>query len=240
MRKRVSLLLLLSLGACGAPGRDLVVKVPPAPLLPASQPVAEEIGRLLSPDPEESKAAEQRLVALDGERLERLLTYAKTLEGERDLRLMHVLDEHHALPDLPPDVRLDFLLWKASRPERFYAMKARSRLMDLAKSDPQPLVDRVAAGAPGTEILAVVLGVAGVQAAIGPLVARYRAPQTAAERTAAAEALALLTDGAVRPRASGALEDLGRDADAVLAWQREQLEREASGAAVAVPAGSHR
>ena len=146
-------LLLCALGGCGTPGQDLAVDVAPAPVMPAAMPVAEEVGRLLSPDEAASRAAAARLIALDGERRDQLLAYAATLPQERDLRWLHVLDEHHALPPLEADERLDFLLWKAARPERTFAMKARSQLMDMAREDPAPLIARVQAGEAGSEVL---------------------------------------------------------------------------------------
>ena len=59
--------------------------------------------------------------------------------------------------------RLDFLLWKADRPERTYAMKAQSQLMDMARDDPTPLVERMQQGEAGADVLAVVLGVTGTR-----------------------------------------------------------------------------
>ena len=100
MISRLALIPLVLACGCGTPGQDLAVEMPAAPVLPAAQPVGEEVGRLLSSDPEVSKAAEARLIALDGERLDLLLTYAKTVSLERDLRWLHVLDEHHALAKL--------------------------------------------------------------------------------------------------------------------------------------------
>ena len=86
----------VALAACGTPGQDLKIQLEPAPVISTEIQIGAEVGRLLGPDPEISKAAEKRLIALTGEALERFLTYARTLEGERDMRLLNVLDEHHA------------------------------------------------------------------------------------------------------------------------------------------------
>ncbi len=228
--------LLLGLAACGSPGRDLVVRVEPAPVMPASYPVGAEVGRLLSADPAISKAAEARLIALDGEAKAGLLTYVATLGAERDLRLLHVLDEHHALPELPIEAHLDFLLWKAARPERFYVMKAQSRLIDLARADPAPLIARLERGAPGSDVLAVVLAVSGTRQAVPALVDRYRHAVHGTERAAAAEALGMLAGATRRPRATGSAAQIARNADALDAWYREQLDLEAEAAAATGPA----
>lgn len=221
---RLLVLLCLLVAACGTPGQDLVIDVEPSPVLPASYPVAEEVGRLLSADSATSEAAETRLIALDGERRDRLLAYASTIPTERDLRWLHVLDEHHALPDLTADERLDFLLWKAARPERTQAMKAQSQLMDMAREDPAPLIARIQAGAAGSDVLAVVLGLANTRAAVPALLARYRAARDARERAAPAEALGMLWDGGRGPRVHAARSEIARDADRIETWYREQTE----------------
>lgn len=240
MKPTATLFVLLLLGACGTPGQDLAVDVTPAPVLPASYPVGEEIGRLLSADPAASEAAEARLIALDGARREQLLVYARTLPTERDLRWLHVLDEHHALPDLTATERLEFLLWKAARPERTYAMKAQSGLMDMARADPTPLIEHVRAGRPGTETLAVILGVTQTRAAFPALLDRYRGARTRREREAAAEALGMLWGTGRKPRLSGAPGEIARDADMLETWYREQLEIEAEAAATGPTGGSPR
>lgn len=223
--------LLLLLTACGTPGQDLRVDVAPAPVLPASYPVGEDVGRLLSADPDVSGAAEARLLALDGERREALLTYAKTLPRERDLRWLHVLDEHHALPELAPEDRLDFLLWKTARPERTFAMKAQSQLMDMAREDPTPLIARMRAGEPGSDVLAIVLGVTQTRSAFPALLDRYRNAYDVGQRAAPAEALGMLVGSGRAPRVNGSPQEIARDADALESWYREQLEIEAERAA---------
>lgn len=238
MNARLAILgvLLLGCAACGAPGRDLVVRVDPAPLMPADYPVGAEIGRLLSADPDISEAAEARLIALDGAAKDGLVAYVATLGAERDLRLLHVLDEHHALPALPVEAQLDFLLWKAARPERFYVMKAQSRLIDLARADPAPLIARLERGAPGSDVLAVVLAVSETRSAFPVLVDRYRNAFSGAERAAAAEALGMLAGQTRRPRATGSPAQIARNADALDAWYSEQLDLEAEAAAATGPA----
>ena len=230
-----TLALLGLLAACGTPGQDLRVDVTPAPVLPVSYPVGEEVGRLLSSDPSASEGAEARLIALDGERRDQLLSYAKTLPRERDLRWLHVLDEHHALPQLTADERMEFLLWKTAKPERSYAMKAQSGLMDMATSAPQTLIARVREGGPGTDIVAVVLGVTGTRQAVPALLDRYRDARTRQEREAVSEALGMLWGTGRKPRVVGAPAEIARDADMLEAWYREQLELEAEAAAATGP-----
>lgn len=222
--------------SCGTPGQDLEVKVAPAPVMPASYPVGVEVGRLLSADPATSEAAQARLIALDGEDKRAFLSYVQTLGAERDLRLLHVLDEHHALPDMPTEARLDFLLWKAARPERFYVMKAQSRLIDMARADPKPLTQRLEQGASGSEVLAVVLALSGTYEAFPALIRRYRTTTDAGERAAAAEAIGILAGNARRPRATGSNAEIRRNADALDAWYQERLDREDEAAATAGPA----
>lgn len=234
------LLWLLALGACGSPGRNIPVDVAAAPRIPARTQVGEEIGRLLSPEPATSKAAERRLMALDEAGRDRLVAYAATLEGERDVRLLHVLDEHHALPDMPVEETLDFLLWKAQRPERFYVMKAQSRLLDLAQREPDAVIGRLRAGGPGSAMLAVVLGLGGNRAAIPILLERYRRTTDPEERAAAAAALGQLTGGAVRPRPSGPAAEVERDARAVESWYGDLLEQEAEEGEGSRPQGAPR
>jgi hypothetical protein len=215
---------------CGTPGRNLRVDVGPAPEHTPTVRMGEEIGRLLSPDPEVSRAAEQRLIALDLAGRDRLVAHAATLEGERDVRLLNVLDEHHALPDMPPQALLDFLLWKARRPERFYVMKAQSRLLDMARTEPDAMLVRLAGGGPDFGILAVVLGLAGRREAMAVLLERYRHTTSDRERAAAAEALGQLAGAALRPRPRGSARDIARDADALEDWY-ERTREQAVGAA---------
>lgn len=220
-------LVLLGVAACGSPGRDVVVDVAPAPKVPPRLEVAQEVGRLLSSDPATSKAAERRLLALTDEDRDRFLAYAATLHGEHDMRLLNVLDEQQALPDLPPDVHLDFLLWKAARPERFYVVKAQSRLMGMARKDPAPLIARMQRGGPGTDVLEIALALSGRPEAFDALLARYRGASGTRDRAAAAEALGLLAGAEHRPRASGSPAEIEHDAAALEAWHKEKLELEA-------------
>jgi hypothetical protein len=217
----------LALGACGSPGRNIPVDVSAAPRIPAEVRMGEEVGRLLSPEPAVSKAAERRLMALDEDGRDRLVAYAATLAGERDVRLLHVLDEHHALPAMPVGETLDFLLWKAARPERFYVMKAQSRMLDLARREPDAFLGRARRGGPGFRMIAVVLASNDIKEAIPVLAERYRRTGDAGEREAAALALARLTGGAVEPRPAGPRSEIERDAAAVGEWYRDLLEQEA-------------
>lgn len=215
--------LALACAACGTPGRTLQVDVPSARSPSVATQMGEEVGRLLSPDPEVSRAAEGRLLGLDPEGRERLIAYAATLEAERDVRLLNVLDEHHALPEMPAEDTLDFLLWKGTRPERYYVIKAQSRLMDMARSDPAPLVERLRREERGFGLLAVVLALNDRREAVPPLLARYRTTADVRERRAAAEALARLVPEHA-PRAAGPPAEIARDAEAIDAWFRKQQE----------------
>jgi hypothetical protein len=220
---------LVCLAACTTPGQDLDLRVQPAPTLSPRVQVGAEIGRLLSPDPATSKQAEKRLVALTGEDLVAFLAYADTLQGEQDLRLLNVLDEHHALPELGTRAEIDFLLWKAALPERFYTMKAHSRLIDLAQQDPQPLIERLRLGGENVDVLGVVLALTHTEAAVPALLERYRSTQVPGERAAAAEALGMIAGEERRPRPSGRPDDIESDAAAIEAWYLERVaEREAS------------
>lgn len=213
-----------ALFGCGTPGQDLQIHPEPAPRISQEVQVGAEVGRLLSADPDVSKSAERRLIALTGEDLERFLAYARTLQGEHDLRLLNVLDEHHALPSLETEALLDFLLWKSTRPERFYRMKAQSRLIDMATSDPRPLIRRLGVGGTEVNVLAVVLAITRTEAAVPTLLQRYRTTADSASRAAAAAALGMIAGEEYRPRPSGRQQDLDRDAASIEAWYRERLE----------------
>jgi len=231
----------VSLVACGTPGQDLDVRAQRAPQVAESVQIGSEVGRLLSPDPEVSLSAEKRLVALTGKDLEGFLAYAESLEGERDMRLLNVLDEHHALPTMSAEDKVEFLLWKSARKERFFMMKAQSRLMDMARDDPSPLIARLARGGREADVLGVALAVTHTEAAIPVLIDRYRRTTDRGSRAAAAEALGVLAGDSLRPRTSGRPQDIGRDADALEAWYAERRERaEDAGALPAVSMGEDR
>ena len=227
MSRAALLLAVLLCPACGTPGQDLDVRVQPAPQVQPEYLVGAEVGRLLSPDDQVSKAAERRLVALTGERKDRLLTYVATLEGERDVRLLNVLDEHHALPEMTTQEQIEFLLWKASQPERFYSMKAQSRLIDIARRDPQALIDRLDQGGPNVDVLGVVLAITRTEEAVPALLRRYRTTRDSRARSATAEALGMIAGDERRPRPSGRAQDIERDAAAIEAWYQERQEAKA-------------
>ena len=218
VRALVPLLLAALLAGCGTPGRNVPVELTPAPEPLASRLVGTEVGRLLSADPEESRRAERRLTALDEEGRKALLVHAAKIPGERDPRWLNVLDENHALQPLPADQELEYLLWKASREESFYVMKAQSRLLDLARAEPDLLIARMARGGRGAEVLAVALALAGERRAIRPLLARYENARSLEERRVAAESLAQLVGDDLRPRLQGSDAEIRRDADAIRRW----------------------
>jgi hypothetical protein len=216
-------ILALALGACGTPGRNVPVDLPPAPRPTPAAEVAREVGDLLSADREASRRAEQRLMTLEESGRRELLAFAKTIPLERDPRWLNVLDENQGLPALPPEEMLAFLLWKSERPDRFYAMKAQNRLLELARQDPRPLLAALERGDRGAEALAIAFALSGRPEAVPALVARYRASADAKERRALSEALARLAGENRRPRVEGTPQDRARDADAIDTWYRASL-----------------
>lgn len=227
--RRLPLAVLALLAGCGTPGRNVPVDVPAAVVPTPSERVAEEVGRLLSSDPRESADAERRLLLLDEKGRVALRLHADTIPKERDPRWWNVLHENHMLPELTPEERLGFLLWKSRRPEPTQAMKAQNGLLELAHEEPDLLIERLRAAAaapPGdprqaeVEPLGIALAVARVDRAVPALVEVYRAARTLEVRRAAAEALALLAGEERRPRAQGSPTELARDADAITTWYR--------------------
>ncbi len=208
--------------ACGSSGSSVPVNVPTAPVVKENVRIAEAVGQLLSPDERESEAALKRLLRLDESQREELTAYAAQIPDERDPRWLNVLDEYHALPELEARDRLAFLIWKANRAERFFVMKAQSRLLDMAREHPEVMIERLEAGGPGSEVLSVALALSGERRAVPALLARYRYPQQPGERRAAAEALARLVGEERRPRVRATRDELERDALAIEAWYQEQ------------------
>lgn len=217
--RALAVLALVGLGAaCGTPGRNVPVELAAAPEPLASRLIGREVGLLLSADPDESLRAERRLTALDQDGRRALLAHAAVIPHERDPRWLNVLDENHALPPLSTNQELDYLLWKASREESFYVMKAQSRLLDLARTQPDALIARMARGGRGAEALAVALALADERRAILPLLARYENARTLDERRVAAESLAHLVGNDRHPRLQGSDAEIRRDADAIREW----------------------
>ncbi len=212
------------LAACGTPGRNVPVELAAAPEPLASSLVGQQVGRLLSADPDESRRAERRLTALDEAGREALLAHAAKIPTERDPRWLNVLDENRALPPLSSEQELEYLLWKVSREEPFYVMKAQSRLLDLARTQPGLLVARMARGGRGAEAIAVALALADERRAIRPLLARYENARSLQERRVAAESLAQLLDDDLRPRLQGSDAQIRSDADAIRRWLEEHPE----------------
>ncbi len=213
--------------ACGAPARNVPVEVPDAVAPTARQQVEREVGRLLRPEPDVSREAERRLLALDAQGLVELRRLSESMPTERDPRWLHVLDENGLLPALTPEERIEFLLWKAARSEPFYASKAQSGLADLARSDSDRLIARVRTlfsrpvserTARDAESIGTALAVARVERAVPALVDAYVAARDVAERRALAEVLAILAGEARRPRVTGLPQDIAKDAERIRQW----------------------
>ena len=119
-------------------------------------------------------------------------------------------------------------------------MKAQSRLIDLAKTNPDPIIARVRADAPGADVLGVVLAITRTLPAVPALIERYRSTADPRSRAAAAEALGLFAGEEFRPRPSGSPTEIGRDAETLEAWYREEIEREEDARAMAADAAKEK
>jgi hypothetical protein len=217
-------LLLLTTAGCGLDAQTRV-RLDEPPRATRTSEVARSVGELLGSDPERSRQAEQRLLSLDEAGRATLRAHAQSIPTERDPRWLHVLDEHHALPALPPDERVAFLLWKAQRPEAFFVSKAQQGLIEEARRDPAPLLRALARGGPGVDVLAIALAVAKRREAVPALVDRYLVEEEERERRALSEALARLVGEDIRPRLGGTPEERARDAERVLARWRSSAEK---------------
>lgn len=217
-----------TLGAgCGSFPTQAYVTVPPAGPPSPSTRVGRLAGELLVNDLERSAAAEQDLLALQGDDLEALAQHARSIPAERDPRWLHVLDEQSLLPPLPLAERISFLLWKAQRPEAFYVMKARAALTEQASQDPAPLLAVLESGAAGSTQVALALALAGRQEAVPVLLDRYVAAEDEEERRALVEALRGLLGEDVRIRVTASREERARRAEELK--QRFLLGRPAPG-----------
>ncbi len=206
-----------TMAACSSGARIPLDDVPPPRAATAEEEVGRLVGRLLSADPERSRAAEEDLRRLDERGNEALLAHARKVPNERDPRWWSVLDERGLLRRVPrpptEEEFLDFLLWKAARPDRTLALAAQSALLEAARRDPAPLARRLERPGPGRDVLAVTLAGAGVSSAVPAILALYRSESaTAEERRAAAAALGVLLGEDARPRAEGTPEERERDA----------------------------
>ena len=208
-------LVALSTPGCGATDTGGYVRVPSATPPATSAVVSRAVGELLSGDPERSAAAEKRLLALDAAELEELRQLAERIPAERDPRWLHVLDEHHEGPALSPQERVAFLLWKAARPEPFFALKARAALAEQARRDPAPLLEALEAGLPQAEALALALAVAERTDAVPALTRRYVVTEDEDERRALVEALSRLLGEETRLRVTAPRDEREREATRV-------------------------
>jgi hypothetical protein len=198
------------LAGCGSTNECAYVRVPAAQAPTETARVGRLVGELLAADPGRSADAEKRLLALVGSEREQLAAHAASIPHEHDPRWLHVLDEQQLLPDLPPDERVALLLWKAERPERFYVMKARAGLTEIARRDPAPLLAAVRAGVPGTGHAAVALALADRADAVPTLLDRFVESEDEDERRALAEALRSLLGEETRLRVAAPREERER------------------------------
>jgi hypothetical protein len=203
--------------SCAGPGENACVDVPPPRAPTPRQEVERLVGDLLSSDERRSREAQATLRSLDGERRRALEAHARAVPSERDPRWLAALDENGLLRDATPAERLDLLLWKASR-EGPGAAEARAALLEAARGDPTPLLERLGREGPGRDALATALGEARVERAVPPLLALYRGPKTPAERKAASAALGAIAGDALRPRVEGTDEEREADAARVEEW----------------------
>lgn len=203
-------LLLGALAACGSTSESAYLRVPAAEPPTSATRVGRLVGELLSGDPERSAAAEKRLLSLDGSERQQLAAHAQEIPAEHDPRWLHVLDEQQLLPALAPGEHVALLLWKAERPERFYMMKARAGLTEIARRDPQPLLAAVTSGVPGAGHAAVALALAGRSDAVPALLDRFVVSEDEDERRALAEALRTLLGETTRLRVTAPREERER------------------------------
>ena len=219
---RAAVPLSLVLAACASPGRRMAIDVPPASAPSAQQAVAAEVGRLLSADPGAAKEAEARLTGLDAAGRALLAEHARRIPDERDPRWRHVLDENGLASGLSPADRLDLNLWRIARPEPARVLKGQAGLLDLARTSGDLLVARLKGPGPGRDAIALALASAGREESVPALIGLFREPANPGERRAAAEAIAALTDGTVRPRTDATEEEVVRDVARTQAWWQER------------------
>lgn len=224
MTRLVPTIAALVLAACGSPGSNLRVDLPPARAhLPATE-LALDVGRLLSTDEQVSAQAERRLLALSDAGRAHLAAHAATIPGETDPRWLNVLFEHHMLPALAPQDELAFLLWKSARAGTASSMAAQSGLTALAERSPQVLSAFVERGDAGWERVALALAHAGRTESVPALLVRYRRSRTVGERQVLAQALARLLGQEHKPLTAGTEEELRSEAERLDAWYREHLQ----------------
>ena len=209
------------LAGCGSAGQRMAVRLPEAPTPPLDARISRDVGQLLSSDPVASRAAAAQLEALGDEGRAALARHAREIPTERDPRWLRALEANGLLPPLTPPERLDYLLWKAGRPESGSVLSAQADLLDLARRDPDLLIARLEKPGPGRDALAVALSEAGVERAVPALIDLYRRPADLAERRAAAQALARLAGESRRPRVDATEADLAHDAERLETWWRE-------------------
>lgn len=220
---------LLTVSGCGSGASRVPINVPDAPKITEEHVVAQEVGRLLSPDPRASESARRRLLNQTDDGRRTLLVYAATIPDERDPRWLDVLDEQGALPELTTDEELSFLLWKARKGDRFHVMKSQGRLIEIASTEPGAVLERLDRSDAGSQSLLVMsLGLAEQREAVPALLQRYLASTDDALQRAVVESLAMIAGEARRPRERGTIEEMRSDAGRIRRWYRHQLALEAA------------
>lgn len=209
------------LGACTSPGERTPIDVSSPPNPTPRVVLGEEVGRLLSHDQAASARASERLRALTDDDRDELVALARTLPDERDPRWLLVLDDQQALPEMTPEERLRYALWRAEQPGDNSGMRAQSILLELARTDSGPLLQQLKTGTRGRSRIAIALGQAGERRAALPLLDLYERTGDAQERRASAESLAWLVGEAYRPRIVGSPEEIRADAARIRRAVRE-------------------
>ena len=171
-----------------------------------------ELAALLSADPARSLRAERQLRGLNESERLRLLQVARERPTERDPRWLSLMEDLHGPVKLSPTDEWRYLSWRVSQSDRARAMRAQSRLVDLAHAHPDTLLEVVRRKEAGYESAVLALAAARHPQAIHEFVASYRSPTSPSERRIMAEALAMWTGDRVVPRVVGQPWEIEADA----------------------------
>ncbi len=175
----------------------------------------DEIQALLSSDTRRSQQAERNLRGLNEDERTRLLQIARERPAERDPRWLSLMEDLHGPVLLSPDEEWRYLSWRVAQPDRVRAMRAQSRLADLAHTHPEPLLRAALQREPGYEAAVLALASARHPHAAQEFVRRYRSPLTHDERRLMAEALAVWTGDRLIPRTVGEPWEIEADASRI-------------------------